>query len=349
MGVGSGVGSSVSTGIEESYGSFATPTQLIPDASCELKINPHFEQGSPARAGQLVDESADHVWTTADAGGSIKTTVYDKGMLRLLGSLMGGLNSVTPSHVGGNAYQTVFPVNPQQGSSLTIQEGIPQTSGTVVRWDTLGAKVTEAAFDLSASGTLEGTWTIDAQDRVRSSSSITSLDYLTSQLPFAWQQCTVKLGTYGSEVEVDGINKWSGSFKRTVANSRFNIGNVTTATYASYGIKDEPIDNGRFVITGTLDTEYLSEAEFVDLFLDQTPTSLIVSFTGVYLNPGATPTDPASLTFAFPNVLFEGADPTASGLDIVKPTMSYVVRQDSTNLSGVSPATITVVSADAEL
>lgn len=345
MTVGSGVGSSVGFGIESSYGTLATPSVWLPDASSQINLKPKFEQGSPVRAGQLVDESADHVWTTADAQGTIKSEVYSNGMLRLFGSLMGGLNSVTPVLVSGSAYTTTFNVLAQQGSSLTIQEGIPQTNGTVVRWDTLGGKVSQAQFDLSASGILEATWTIDAQDRVKSASAITPVTYLTKQNPFAWQQATVKLGTYGSEVKVDGINKVSLNFKRTIANARYNIGNNTTATYASYGVKSEPIDNGRFVITGTLDTEYLTESEFVDLFINQTPTSIIVTFTGANINAGA---NPATLTFNFPVVLFEGADPDVAGLDIVKPSMSFVARMDNTNHAGLTPS-IVVVSSDSAL
>lgn len=338
---GSGLSSSVGLGIETTYGTYAAPTQWTPDASSAINLKPHFEQGSPIRAGQLIDELADHVWTTSDATGSVKTEVYDHGMLRWFGMLFGNL-TVTPTLVSGSAYTTTFTWGSQQGSSCTLQEGVPQENGTIVRWDTLGAKVSDATFDLNQQGMLEATWNIDGQDRVKSSSSIVSPTYLTNQNPFAWHQCSVKLGTYGSEATVDGIQKVSLSYKRSLANARFNVGHATTASYGTYALKSEPIDNGRSTITGTLDTEYLTESEFVDLFVNQTEQSLIVQFTGADINSG---TNPATLTFNFPVVLFEGADPTVQGMDIVKPTMSFVARMDNTNHAGLLP-NLVIVSRD---
>jgi hypothetical protein len=345
MTIGSGLGSSIGSGIETTYGTSAVPTQWTPVDAPQIKLNPHFEQGVGLRAGADVTDIADHVLTTADAGGTVKMEVYAKGVGRWIGCLMGSLTSGVPVMQSTGVYKQIHAWQNQAGNSLTLQEGVPQTNGTVEDYVTVGAKVTEATFDLSASGLLEASFTIDGRDRLKLGANIGAPSYLTAAPPFAWQQAVVSMGPYGSEVPVPGIKKVGLSYKRALSAARFNVGAVSSSPLG-YGIKQEPIPNGWADIQVTLDTEYLTDAEFVALFRSQTQQSIIVTFTGANI---PSTTTPASITFAFPTVIFEGTDPTVTGPDIVQPSMTGMVRNDSTNKSGVAVSTITIVSGESTL
>ena len=341
---GSGLGSTFGTGIETTYGTLATIGKWLPVDSCEIKQAPAYFKGQGLHGNSLVRQDAETVRTNLDAAGTIKSNFYYNGMGRLLGSLMGSL-SVAPAKQGATlAYQQTHAFANSWGQSLSIQQGIVDVNQTVHYWNTLGVKIAGGQFECSAGNPLLCTFDVDAQDRFEAASG--QAPTFPGPSPFfAWHNMVVKVGTFGSETQVDGVSKWTGSIKRTMSNKRFNAGNVTTnpATTVKYGIKDQPNDNGFADITGTLETEYLNDTIFENYYQQDTYFSLIVSFTS------ATNADtgyPYSVSFNFPRCRFlVGEDPTVSGPDIVKPSMQYEVMNDGTHPA----ATITVVNTDTTL
>ncbi len=345
MSIGSGLGASLGIGIETAgaYGTAAVPTQWPPFDSSELKFAPVVYQGSGLHAGQLVRYGSEAVRTNGDVNGSVKQSFYYSGMQRLLASLMGTLGSVTPAQQGSTtAYSATHAFSNTWHQSLTLQEGIPDVSGTVHYWQTLGAKVTQGQFECSAGNPLAVTWTVDGQDRFELGSG--TAPTVPGAVPlYAWHQMAVKIGAYGSEAKVDGVSKSTCVIKRAQADKRFNAGNVTSNPSLIYAVKDEPVDNGFADITGTLETEYLNDALVETYYQTQTPFSLIQTFTSAAL---AGVGFPYSLSFNFPNCLFlTGEDPTVPGPDIVKPSMPWVALND-----GVHPVcSVTVVSKETAL
>lgn len=338
---GSGIGSSFGTKVETTYGTFAAPSaRWTPVESCEIKRRPVYVKGNGLR-GSDVRSKSERALTNQDAGGTIKSEVYYNAMGQLFGSLMGDL-AATPTVVGTTGQQytlawssTVF------GQSFSIQQGIPDTAQTVHNWQTMGCKVTDAQFECSPGSALMSTWTVDAQDHFESATSIATPTE-PSDPYYSWANMVVKIGAFGSETKVDGVSKWTGTFKRALDDKRFNAGNLTTNPNVSYAIKDEQLTNGFSDIGGTLDTEYLNDALFENYFQTETPFSLIVAFTSTIDAGTATP---YSISFNFPCCYFIGDDPTIAGPQIVKPSMPFEVWNDGTH----APATITIVGTDTTL
>jgi hypothetical protein len=339
---GSGLGSILRTGIEDTYGSLATIDKAIAVDSAEIKQAPIYFKGQGLHGGAFVRYDAETVKTNQDAGGSIKTSFFMDGMGRLIGSLMGSLGSAPTQLDTTTAYKQVHTFGSSWGQSLSFQQIIPDVSQVGHVWNVLGAKVTEGQFECSAGNPLLATFTVDAQDRFEVADGADVANPGGSPF-FAWQHMTIKVGAFGSEQVVDGVSKWSGSIKRAQADKRFNAGKLTTNPSSVYTIKDEPVDNGYVDITGTLDTEYLDDTLFEDYYQTDTPFSLEVDFTAATLAGVALP---YSVNFAFPCCRFlTGEDPSVPGPDLIKPSMAYEVMND-----GVHPvATITIVGKDTAL
>jgi Phage tail tube protein len=337
---GSGLTYQLGTGVEATYGTLVAVTQFLPAASGEIKHTPNFEQGEGLRAGATLEDIGDRVWTTSKVGGSIKHPVYQTGFNRWIGSLFGSLATTPVSHTP--AYTWTHSWQRQQGNSLTLQEGIPLRSGSLQRWDVPGTKVSQADFALDASGLLQATYTVVSMDRVMNASAVTAVS-ATAVKPFAWQMATVKLGTLGSETAAANITKAAWSYKRTLKDDSFWLGNVSTDA-AAYGVIGEPLDNGFAAITGTLDTEYMTEAAYVDLFRTQAKLSMIIDFkaataiTGIYY---------PEITFNFPVCVFDDGQGTVPGPDVVQPQVSFKALLDS--VAGTAAPSVVVTSTEAAI
>ena len=338
---GSGLGASFGTGVETpgSYGTEATIGRWNDVDSAELKRNPVYVEGMGIHPRYLVRDKSERVLTNQDAGGSVKMSFYHSGMLQLISSLMGCLGTAPSQQASSAAYTQTAAFADTWEQSFSIQQGIPDVSQTVHNWLTLGCKVTSGEFTCAAGQALQSTFTIDAQDRYESADDITAVTLDSANAFFTYADMSIKIGAYGSEVAVDGCSKWTSSIKRQHADKRFNIGNFTTNPSLVYGVKDEPVDNGLAAITGTLETEYLSDSLYENYFLTEAEFSLIVTFTSVAL---ADTGYPFSVEFAFPSNYFTGEDPTVAGMDIVKPSMPFTTYYDESH----APATITIVTTD---
>lgn len=345
MAIGSGLGASFGTGIETagSYGTLATPTKWHALDTCEMKIAPVWTKGAGLHAGSLARFDQEVELTNADASGSLKSNFYYSSMLRFLASLMGGLGTVAPVKNGTTvSYTTTLPFSSSWQQSFSLQEGIPDVSGTVHYWNSLGCKVTDGQFDCTSGQGLTAQFTVDAQDRFEAASGTAPTAPAGASF-FQWRDMVVKIGSYGSEAKVDGVTKWAGTIKRAQSTKRFNAGNITTNPNNSYAIKDEPNDNGFADLTGSLDTEYLNDSLFENYYSTNTPFSLIVEFTSLQL---ADTGFPYSVTFNFPRCRFlTGDQPSVKGPDIVKPSMAYEVLNDGTH----PLASIVVVGTESAL
>jgi hypothetical protein len=343
--VGSGLGSSLGSGIETAYGASPTGGISLWNAvdSAPLKLNPTYFDGQGLRGGTLVQDANDHVLVQADAGGPVKLNGYYKGLGRWIATLFGSQTTGIPALVAGTAYQQTHAWQNPWNQSLTLQQGIPDVGGNIHNWMTLGAKVTDGEFTCTNGQSLQATFTVDAQDRFETATAITAPTEPVNDPFFTWRDMSIRIGAYGAETAMDGITKWTGTFKRSFADKRFNVGNLSAGpTVPPYAVKDQPVDNGFSQLTGSLDTEYLSDT-LINYFRNTTRFSLIVSFTSATGINGSS--NPFQMTFALPCCYLISDDPQVSGPDLVKPSLNYVVRTDETH----PVATVTVVSTETTL
>jgi len=347
--IGSGLGSAIGSGIETGYGTSPVGglTTWNPTDSHEIKFNPVYHDGKGLRQGQLVQDFTEHVLVQGDAAGPAKMNAYYKGLGRWVATHFGSQTSGAPVQQGGTtAYKQTHKWGSPWGQSLTVGELIPWVGGTVKYWLSIGGKIPEAQFSCSNGGALQCTFTTDFQDRFETQLATPTVTQITDDYYFTWRDMTVSLGAFGSEAQVDGIMKWTGQSKHAFADKRFNAGNLSKGPYSpAYAIKDEPVDNEFSQLTGTLETEYLSD-QLVNFFRNNSTFSLIVSFTSA-MNAGTG--NPFSITFRMPCCYLISDDPTVTGPDLVKPTMNYAVRNNPDLGGSPSVFEIDIVSTETSL
>ncbi|WP_328941519.1 phage tail tube protein [Streptomyces sp. NBC_00250] len=315
MAIGSGLGAQLGIAPESTYGTYVAPTQFIEFTKEGLQLKKTTAQSAGIAAGRLLPLSSRRVVTQRQASGSIDLEVTTKAMGLLLQALMG--TSVTPvQQETTTAYLQTHTLADVAGKSLTIQKGVPLTTGTVTRKNFLGCKVVSGEFSCGVGEMLTASFEIDAKD-VEETSVLAAASYPT-MAPFHFTQMAVKTGTYSSEAARSGIRKASVKIERPQDVERFYAG--------ASGLKAEPITNDQVKITGSLEMDYV-DTILDDLHTSDAATSLVLEFIG------ATIEDTYAETFriTLPAVRFDEAPPVVDGFGIIKPTLSFTGLFDGTN------------------
>ncbi|MFD7709471.1 phage tail tube protein [Streptomyces sp. NPDC059786] len=328
MAIGSGLGAQLGIAAETTYGTFVAPSKFIEFTKESLVLKKTTAQSAGIAAGRLLALSSRRVLTRREGSGSIDLEVTTKGMGLLLQSLMG--TSVTPVQQGaGTAYLQTHTLADTAGKSLTIQKGVPLTTGTVTDKTFLGCKVTSAEFACEVGGMLTASYEFDAKD-CDETQTLATASY-ANMSPFHFGQMAVKTGTYSSETALDGIRKMSCKIERPQDVERFYAGQA--------GLKKEPITNDQVKISGSLETDYVATT-LDDLHTSDGATSLVWEFKGANI---ATTFD-ETFRITLPAIRLDEGPPVVDGFGVVKPTFNYVGLYDGTN-----PVKIEYISTDSTL
>jgi hypothetical protein len=241
--------------------------------------------------------------------------VTNKGMGVLLQSLMG--TTVTPvQQATTTAYLQTHTLADTWGKSLTIQKGVPLTTGTVTDKSFVGCKVVGAEFSCGVGEMLTSSWEIDAKS-VDESQTLAAASY-SSMSPFHFGQLAVKTGSFGTETALDGVRKVSVKIERPQATDRFYAGQS--------GTKKEPISNDLVKITGSLEMDYVATT-VDDLHTSDGATSCVIEWVG----PQIESTYYQTFRIKLPAIRIDDAPPTVEGFDVVRPTFSFTALYDGTN------------------
>jgi hypothetical protein len=202
------------------------------------------------------------------------------------------------------------------GKSLTIQKGVPLTTGTVTDKTFLGCKITSGEFACGVGEMLTGTFEVDGKD-CDEGQTLAVASY-SNMSPFHFGQMALKTGTFGTETALDGIRKVSCKIERPQDVERF---------YANQaGLKKEPIENDQVKITGSLETDYVATT-LDDLHTSDGATSLVWEFVG----PLIASTYFETFRITLPAVKLDEGPPTVDGFGVVKPTFNFTGLYDGTN------------------
>ncbi|QQZ54154.1 hypothetical protein IFE09_11365 [Streptomyces microflavus] len=315
MAIGSGLGAQIGIAAESTYGTYVAPTKFIEFTKEGLVLKKTTAQSAGIAANRFLPLSSRRVVTQRQASGSLDMEVTSKGMGVLLQSLMG--TSVTPVQQAATAaYLQTHTLADTIGKSLTLQKGVPLTTGTVTRKNFLGCKIISAEFSCEVGGMLTATFEFDCKN-VEETSVLATASY-PAMAPFGFHQMSLKTGTYASETARDGVRKVSVKFERPQAVERFYAGQS--------GLKKEPIANDQVKISGSIEMDYV-DTVLDDLHTSDAETALVWDFTG----PIIALTHAERFTVKLPAIRFDDAPPTVEGFDVVKPTMSFVGLYDGTN------------------
>jgi hypothetical protein len=315
MAIGSGLGAQLGIAPETTYGTYVAPTKFIEFTKESLVLKKSTAQSAGIAAGRLLPLSSRRVLTRKEVAGSIDLEVTNKGMGLLLQALMG--TTVTPVQQGaGPAYLQTHTLADVAGKSLTIQKGVPLTTGTVTRKNFLGCKITSGEFSCGVGEMLGGSFEVDGRD-VEETSVLAAASY-ANMAPFHFGQMALKAGSYGTETALDGIRKVSCKIERPQDTERF---------YANQAaLKKEPISNDQIKISGSLESDYVATT-LDDLHTTDGVTSLVWEFQG----PLIAATFYETFRITLPAVRLDEGPPVVDGFGVVKPSFNYVGLYDGTN------------------
>jgi hypothetical protein len=316
MAIGSGLGAQIGISAESTYGTFVAPTKFIEFTKESLALKKTTAQSAGIAAGRLMALSARRVLTRKEAQGTLEMEVTNKGMGLPLQTLMG--TSVTPvQQAASTAYLQTHTLASVAGKSLTIQKGVPLTSGTVTDKSFVGCKITSGEFSCGVGEMLTASFEIDGKD-CDEAQTLAAASY-SAMSPFHFGQMALKTGTFGAETALDGIRKVSVKIERPQDVDRF---------YANQSaLKREPIENDQVKITGTLETDYVGTA-LDDLHTSDGGTSLVWEFIG----PIIASTYAETFRITLPVVKLDEGPPVVDGFGVVKPSFNFTALYDLTNL-----------------
>lgn len=328
MAIGSGLGAQVGIAAESTYGTFVAPTKFIEFTKESLVLKKTTATSSGVAAGRLMALSSRRVVTQTEGSGSLEMEVTNKGMGVLLQTLMG--TSVTPVQQGATAaYLQTHTLADVAGKSLTIQKGVPLTTGTVTDKSFVGCKIVSAEFSCGVGEMLTASFEIDAKS-CDETQTLAAASY-SNMSPFHFGQLAVKAGSFGAETALDGVRKVSVKIERPQAVDRFYAGQS--------GTKKEPISNDLVKITGSLEMDYVATT-VDDLHTSDGATSCVIEFVG----PLIAATHFETFRIKLPAIRVDDAPPQVEGFDVVKPTFGFTALYDGTNA-----VSIEYMSADVTL
>ncbi|MEU7032733.1 phage tail tube protein [Streptomyces sp. NPDC046237] len=315
MAIGSGLGAQIGIAAESTYGTFVAPTKFPEFTKESLVLKKTTATSSGIAAGRLMALSSRRVVTQREVAGSIEMEVANKGMGLLLQALMG--TTVTPVQQGATAaYLQTHTLADTAGKSLTIQKGVPLTTGTVTDKSFVGCKIVSAEFSCEVGGMLTASFEIDGRD-CDEGQTLAAASYST-MAPFHFGQMGLKTGTFASETALNGVRKVSVKIERPQAVDRI---------YANQSaLKAEPISNDLVKITGSLEMDYVATT-VDDLHTSDGATSLVWEFVG----PIIASTHAETFRIKLPAVKIDDAPPTVDGFEVIRPTFNFTALYDGTN------------------
>jgi len=300
------------------YGTFVAPAKWLRVNSFGVKKVKNTQQATGVAAGQLVPLAAHNVATTKGAEGDIEFTVLNKGMGVILNSLFGG--TVSPVQQAATAaYLQTHSLSDIAGKSMSVQLGASDAGGTIRDYSFVGSKVTGAEFSCEIDGLLTCALSIDGRD-VDEAQTLGTASYVATTAPFHGGQLTVKVhNTYGSQVSVQGVKAVSVNIQRPQNTERWYAGNS--------GLKSEPILNDWGTIEGSLDVDFVTQADFADRFAAHTTFALEFEWVG----PLIASTYYETFRLKFPACKLSGDTPGLDGAEVVSGSFPFQVLYDGTN------------------
>jgi hypothetical protein len=282
-----------------------------------------------------VARSARRVVTSAQGTGDFTLEATSKGMGLLWQAALG---SGASTLVSGSTYQQVFTLG-DTPASFTLQKGLPRADGTVDPYTFLGCMVSGWQFTFPNDDIASLQVSVDAGD-LTTATSYTAPSYATSPSLFHFAGGSLSTGTLtaptttalaSAATPLASVRGGSVSVNNNIRNDRYNYGGA--------GRKDKPTEGLR-EISGSIDVEY-TNATFRDAVLNETPMSLVLTFTGAALTTGT-----ETLQVVLPEIKFDNQLPQTNSTDLIVQSMNFAVLD---NLTAAQPIWVVTRTSDTAL
>lgn len=318
--IGTGLGGFAAIAAQPTYGAaFVTPTRTLMVKSGKATWNPHLVYGGPYLEGGItIVPGAARVATWLDAKGTLTGDVTNTASALLLKIALASPAALTAlgttvAYELGGASGTSMGVADTNGSWMDMQWGAPTTDGTQKAYNYHSAVITKAEWVFDRAGLVTYSYDFDAQ-YVETTTALIAPTYPTNAVAFnmASAASVFKIGTYGSEAVVDGVKKCTFTLERPMAVERAYLGN-------SY--KDQPVTNAYINLSCTIEADFTpgAKTQLFDLFLANTPLSVLATSVGGVIGGGNSATFGLNLTNAY---IDSNAEPNIDGPDIIKNSLT---------------------------
>lgn len=323
MAIGSGAGAYFGVSPESTWGTYVAPTRFLPG---DFTVTPqHTTQsvGGGAAAGRLapLDQVETQKWGTGHYEGDVLRT----GFGLLLQHVAGG-SAAPVQQAATAAYLQTHVLGDNYGKGLSAQAVVPNVPGTAYPFTGYGGKVASTTFSCAKGEKLKIASDLWFQ-KVDEVQAAAAAGYSATQgaLPFHWAQMSLKLGAFGAEASVQGVKGVSATIARGM--------NTDDAFYAgNAGLPSQPVMaagdlDSLIPVTGTIDIDLMTKADFYDRFTGHTNTSLVWDFTG----PIIASTYAYLFQLACPKVYFDVTDVAVSGANVTGGSVPFTAFLDTTN------------------
>ena len=343
--IGSGLGGWAAIAPQPTYGAtVVTPTRALSTLKKGTATwDPHPVQGTDyLDGGRTVDIGSARVLIYLDAKGTISGDFANQGMALLLASAFGSaatlteVGTTTAYKLGGSSgisYGTPDAVANASGASgawFDMQFAVPDNdTGTVHPYTFHSCVITSATWTFDRTGLVTWEYDFDAQYVDNGVTALISEPtFSTGLVPFATQGTApyCKVGTYGSETQVNLVRKAVVKLDRKQATDRIGVGQQ---------YKVQPVTNGYTKISVALDADFTStnKTALYDNFLTNTPVSVALAAVG---NPigssGINDTFGLNPTNCF---IDTGGEPNLDGPDLVKGTLNMSATINASNVNAL--------------
>lgn len=330
---------SIGFGTETTYKTGVTPTRWVEYTDEGLDWDKNVKQGKGLRVGGRVARSARRVVPTAEGSGDFSMECTSKGMGLLWSYLMG---AGTSTLVSAATYQQVFTLADLL-PSFTLQKGVPHinTDGslTVDAYTFLGATCDSFEIDFTNADILTLKVTTDIAD-VTTGTAYTAPSYAATPSLFHFAGGSISTGTFtaptttvlaSAATPLGSIRGGSLTVNHNTTQDRYNFNGGGRKDKPTVGLRD---------ISGKMDVEYSGTA-FRDAVLNETPMSLVLTYTAAALGTGL-----ETLQIALPELKFDSELPKTNGTDLITQSMAFAVLD---NLSAAQPIWIVTRTGDTAL
>jgi len=322
--IGSGLSAQLGFKAESTYGTKVTVDRFVEFTSETLEAEMEYllPMGMGVRRIQRADQL---IANQTGVKGTVEIEMMTKGTGLLLEHAVGASTSAA---VGATAeYTQTFaaPVTTALGGKfLTMQVGMPDTSGVVRTKTVSGAKVNKATMSADLGGIVTLALEILGK-QLDDTTALAVASFAAGRQPYVYSQGALTIGGVSNVVK-----SFEFSWDNHLDPERRGIGAAQ---------RREAIAMNFLELTGKLDAEFESLVN-LDAYLAGTLAALSLTFTG-----GIIPTtaNPYKLVLTIPKIYFSGETPKVSGPELVRMNLAFTGLWDGTN----PPFTIALSTDDA--
>ena len=310
------------------FGTYQTPTRFLEFVEESLEYNIERVESPGLRSNNRVLRTDRYAPGQKRVEGSVTLEPSTKGYGLVLKHALGSASIATPSgatlarlhtHTLGDIF----------GTSLTVQVGRPDTSGTVQPFSFLGMRVDTLSLSNAVDELLVCEVGFVGQEQTTAQALATAVYPTTGSAAayeqFYWTQGVISVA--GSPVAI--VSDFQIEVNNTLKSDRYFLGGATMS---------EPILAGMTEITGSITAEFDSLTA-LNRFVNNDQVALSAKWTAA--------TAIESTTFPYvevtiPKVRFDSGSPTVGGPDVLTVELAFKALNDGTN----APITIDYMTSD---